>query len=207
MPFHKPTCQLVATICSVFLFAVTAYADDLPATGTNLPPKLEVTVYKAEIQRAVITVGTNQFLINIPNGLRMDPSKPDKIVLVPDDYSYFLIFRIIDPAVAGSDASKADSYRGLALSEYPGAKIVDEFSVSVAGRTGVEFILQWKPSGVSERVVRVAFAPSRAGVLQLSMVADTKNNSEAEFSFKGFLRSFRSNENGKIEIIQSPGNS
>lgn len=207
MPFHKPTCELVATICSVFLFAVTAHADGLPATETNSPPKFEVTVYKADVQRAVITVGTNQFLIVIPKGLRMDPSKPDKVVLVPDDYSYFLALRIIGSTVTDADAPKGDSYRQFLLSAYPGLNIVDESSMNVAGQYGVQFTGRWRPSGISDRFVRVAFIPSRVGVFEFSLVADPQKTSEAEFSFKGFLRSFRSNENGKIEIIQSPGNS
>ena len=85
----------------MLFIAATACAED---SSTNaVPPSIpsfQVNVYKGElvgseqIQRVMITSGPNEFLVVVPHGLRVDATKPNKILFHSADESFFLIFRI-----------------------------------------------------------------------------------------------------------------
>lgn len=198
----------ILTICGALSLTVAARADDSPTNTVASPtPTFRVTVHKGEIvgseqiQRAMITSGTNEFLLVAPDGLTMDTTRPNKILLYPSDKSFFLTFRMTGTA---ADDPGSQSCRKLLEEQYPGAQIVEEFSITAAGRSGPAFDLRWKSGRVSERFVRVAFIPSAAGLLEFSRISDAQNAGEAQRTFNGMIRAFRSNEKGKIEIKRSP---
>jgi hypothetical protein len=103
--------------------------------------------------------------------------------------------------VADTNPEKSDPCRDLLLKQYPGARNLEESPVSVAGRPGRGFEMKWNPAGTSERLVRVAFVPSAAGMIEFTLVADLGKKTEASYAYKYLLASCLSNEKGKIKIV------
>ena len=201
--------RVVTSICgALLLLNAVARADDSSDSSadadTNSPPVFKAELFKGEfvgvdqILRLMLTSGTNQFMIVVPRGLQVDQSSPGKIVILSPDHSYYLIFRMI--AAPESNPTKHDSFRGLLTHEYAGAKILEETFSQVAGHTGPSFDLFWRAYGGTEQFVRTAFIPSPAGILEFTLISNSENLRDAQLSFKGLLRGFRSNEKGKINI-------
>jgi hypothetical protein len=192
--------------CALSLVARVAQADDSASRKKTLEPRTfgaevrngEIVGWQ-QVRRVFVTCGTNEFIFVAPYGLRTD-SNPDRVTLVSSDYRYFLAFRILSTAVADSDPGNPDFHRELLLNQFPGATVIEESSKTVAGRNGPAFGLRVKIAGGVERAVCVALIPSAAGVLEFSVNADLSKSSEAMNAFNSLLRTFRSNESGKLEL-------
>lgn len=210
MSFPKPFGRIAAALCSVSLIAGGAYADDSPVERSPfLPRTFDAAVKNGEtigweqVRRVFMSCGTNEFLSAVPQGLRVEIAT-DKVTLVSTDATYFLTFRILDKAVTDPNLTRLDSYRQLALNQFPDSKVLEEFSQTAAGRRGPAFELRWTAAGASERVSRMAFIPSAAGILEFSLNADLKKSAAGQSAFTLLLRTFRSIEDGKVEIIRGP---
>jgi hypothetical protein len=204
---------LVATV----LYCVSASpenvnASDFAATNvqTNSPAPFLVSLRTSEsaggepVRSILLTAGTNQFYLCIPHGFRLDASNPQKIVLINDD-SCYLTFRIVGPMSPGTQELNPDVYRKELLQRYSGGKISSEFSRRVANHSGPVFDLQWKNSGGADQSQRITFIPSIAGVLEFSMMASSDGFSAGQYFFNSFLLGFRSNEGGPLEIVVPSG--
>jgi hypothetical protein len=180
-------------------FHAVAEEETLPL---SLPPAFGVSVYKGEIvgseqiQRVMITSGTNEFLLISPPYMNVDATKANKIAFHPTDEKFHLIVRM--------SQSSPVSYAQLIENQYPGAKILGESSEVVDGRNIPVFDVLWKISGVPERTVRVAFVSTPAGLLEFNQISETGKTAEAQEAFTGLLNGFRSNRKGKIQIVAFP---
>ena len=211
----SPKCILP---CAVFLvlagrLSTSVHAGDwstgkaeVDQQGTNQPTALVVKLKSEEmsgmrpVQRAYVDFGTNRFAFIVPPGFRMDTSNPDRVDLVNADYSCFLSFRLMGPALSDGKALSTGLCRELLLRQFPDAIIVGELSQSVANHDGPAFDFKWKnPHGVAQSS-RVAFIPSTTGTLQFSLLTPSEKFSEGLYFYNGLVLSFCSNERGKLQI-------
>lgn len=197
---------VAAVFCALSLIAKVAQAEDSPGKQEILQPRtFEAAIRNGEIigwqqvRRVFVTCGTNQFVFVAPYGLRID-ANPDRVALVSTDSTYFLAFRILSTAVADPNPGNTDFHREFLLNQFPGAKVMEEFSKTAAGRNGPACELRVKIAGGVERAVWVALIPSAAGVLEFTLNADFSKSADARNAFNSLLRTFRSNESGKLEI-------
>jgi hypothetical protein len=200
--------HLIFAFCFLLSIFCSAADDSSGKQELFLPRKFEVALKNGEtvgweqVRRVFVTSGTNEFVFVVPQGLRMD-SNPDKVTLVPTDSSYFLTFRILSAVPIGigkSNTSNPDFCRRYVLDRFPAAQILEEFSKTAASRNGPAFELRSKAEGGMERALCVALVPSEAGVLEFTLNADLSKLADAKAAFHSLLRTFRSNESGKLEI-------
>ena len=206
MSLPKHFCRSAAVLCALSLITGVIHADDSSATkNLFLPRNFEAALKNGEVvgfeqvRRVFITSGTNEFLFVVPQGLRMD-TNPDKLTLVATDSSYFLTFRVLRPAVPEANTSNLGSARRYVSDLFPQARILEEFFKTAAGRNGPAFDIRLKAAGGMERALCVVLVPSEAGVLEFTLNADLSKSAEAKAAFHSLLRTFRSNERGKLEV-------
>ena len=120
--------------------------------------------------RAIVSVGTNQFAFEVPPGYRMDASDSGRVSLVSRDYSCLISFRIAGSVAPEATALDSAPYREFLASQFPGANILEQFSMSANNRSGPAFEFEWGGAGVFQRS-RIAYIPSRGGVLEFSVSA------------------------------------
>jgi hypothetical protein len=215
MSYPDPISYPIAALCcALSLMPKPAPAADSHAKQANLQPRtFEAAIHNGEtvgwqqVRRVFVACGTNEFVFVAPYGLRMTGSA-DSVTLVSTNYTYFLEFRILATAIAQPNLGDTDCHREFLLSQFPGAKVLEAFSKTAAGRSGPAFELRVKIAGGAERAVCVAMIPCAAGVLEFSYNADLSKSSDAKAAFNSLLRTFRSNERGKNELdAQVPDNS
>jgi hypothetical protein len=206
MSARKSTCLVPVLFCCTWLLRAPANAGELPADVPTGPQKFQVSFVNQsgpaaseQSYRACVSVGTNKFSFGAPPNFRVD-AYPEKILFNSTDYSCFLTFRIMGSAQLDSEQLKTDSYRELLLSRYPGAKILSEFSISAANRSGPAFDLQWRNSGGVMQSARVAFVPNAAGVLEFTLIARADRFSEGQQSFNAMLSSFIQGDGSKSKF-------
>jgi hypothetical protein len=160
----------------------------------------EATANTPAFTRVYVSAGTNRFAFMVPTGFRLDASNPERIVLLAEDYSCFITFRIRSAMPADTQELNSEEYRGLILSEHPGAKMLDEFSRAAANHTGPAFDIQWKNNFGIEQTARLAFVPSPAGVLEFGLFSSPEKFSAGQPAFNHFLLGFYTNEGGKLNL-------
>ncbi len=161
------------------------------------------TIGLHQVQRAFLTVGTNQIAFIVPGGFRMDASDPQKILLTNPDSGCFISVRISSAAQV-EPGSEASFFRGAALNRFPGAIISQESSELVANHSGPAFNLVWVNTSGASQSARIDFIPTAAGVLEFSVLAPTANFKDAKDTFESLVGSVQNNENGKIVIVPLP---
>jgi hypothetical protein len=188
------------------LMAKTAQSGDLPAKQENFQPRtFEAAVHDGEtigwqqVRRVIVTCGTNEFGFIAPYGLRVSGSQ-DNVTLAATNYTYFLAFRILATTIVQANPGDTGGHREFLLRQFPGAKILEEYSKTAAGLNGPAFDLRVKTDAGTERAVCVAMIPCAAGVLEFSLNADLARAADAKAAFNFLLRTFRSNERGKLEF-------
>ncbi len=202
----------ILMICGLGV-AVRASAGE-PAVPDSPIEKTNKTAYNAtlrggetvgthQIQRAFLSVGTNEIAFMIPGEFRLDASNPEKIVLTDNVNGGFITVRITSrPEVeVGSEAS---FYKAQALSRFPGAKIIEESMDMVANHSGPAFNLFWLNSEGVAQSARIAFIPTAAGILELSVMAQSAHFKDARNSFEILQGSIQNNESGKLVITPLP---
>jgi hypothetical protein len=192
------------------LMVHTARADEVGiASPTNQNATLRTTIKSEEvpnstnakpIQRAYFSIGTNRFAFVIPGDFKLDASLPGKIVLISPDYTGFIAVQVISPSVNEAGGVVIESFRNLASDDFPSGNIVGEFSLRVANHSGPAFELALRNSEGAQQLARVGFVPSPVGFLKFSLLSSSEKYSENQMNFRCFLRSFQSNEGGKLEI-------
>lgn len=165
--------------------------------GTNAKP----------VQRAYLTSGTNKFAFLVPGDFRMDASLPNKVVLISPDYSCFITVRFIAAGPSDTEAIQLESSRNQALSEFPGATITSEFSITAANHSGPAYELQWKNTSGAGESACAAFIPFAAGVLEFSLLTHSDKYPDGNYFFRSLLFSLQCNESGQLEILRLSGNS
>jgi hypothetical protein len=160
-----------------------------------------------QVRRVFINCGTNQQMVLVPFGLRLDASTPGKVVLSPADLSYSLCVRLIPEAGDSTVVAKADPSTGSILSGFPGAENILESGGGCGGRSGKEFSFFWPVPKMSARRVRVCHVAVPAGWLEFSLVADPAQYETGSRELDSLMFSLRTNESGAITIVPVPPNS
>jgi hypothetical protein len=174
-------------------------------SGTNQAPGLAVTLQPGELVgheqviRQLIRSGTNEFMFVVPEGLRSQTPSEGIIVLTSKDMGYYLSIRIVGPAPAKPGLKEA--LRERIASEYPQVSSLEEFTTTVADREGPGFQLRQELPKVGGRLIRILWVPFKAGVLEFALNVDTKKASAGQAALDMILLTFRSNERGKIEVV------
>jgi hypothetical protein len=201
-----------ALALGALLFATRLPASEPPSNSTTPATNRPVfsaslrageTVGDRQIQRAFLTIGTNELAFVIPAGFRMDASNPEKIVLTDNGGTYFLTVRVSTQPYPDA-ASAPDFFKARALNRFPAAKISSESSEFAANHSGPAFNLDWlSPNGVAQSA-RIAFVFSPAGILEFSVLSRTSDFKDAQTYLSLLMVSVRSNETGKLVIIPDP---
>ncbi len=202
-----PKCLwLFAAVCgSASLFADRGHAaDSSDNTATNQSGFHAYVVSQpvpnlAPVPCGVASFGTNQYSFLVPDGFRMNGSSAEQVVLVNADFDCFITLSLASPAPSNA---KPDFCRDLLLSQYPGAKILEEFSASAGNHTGPAFNLHWTTARGVAQSGRFAFIPMAAGVLEFSVTTKSDKFPGVQSPFNLFLLTFRTNEGGKLEFVK-----
>jgi hypothetical protein len=172
-----------------------------PAYNTSLRAGETVGIH--QIQRAFLTVGTNEIAFIIPGEYRLDASNPERILLTDNVNGGFITVRI-GSRPEGETGAEAGFYKAQALSRFPGAKIIEESMDMVANHSGPAFNLFWLNSEGVAQSARIDFIPTAAGVLELSVMSQSAHFKDARNSFEILQGSIQNNESGKLVITPLP---
>ena len=175
--------------------------------ATNAPPPItvrqerEVVPGMDPIYRIYVTAGTNRFALLTPNGFRASADPQAGVVTLSHAAGGCnLRFQLGGPMPADAKELKAEMLREPLLARYPGARVLDEFTVTAAGHSGPAFDLNWPaPSGLP-LFIRAAFVPSDAGILEFTMTTSPAKARESHPVFNAFLLTFRASQGGKLEV-------
>jgi len=186
---------------------LSAAAADLEAGSAPMPPALRAEIRtdsepgSVEARRAFVTAGTNRFAFSVPEGFRLEPSAPDLVSLVSADYHSLLTFRIAAPGAPAGQEPGAALCRAAVLGQHPGAKILRQFTLTAANRTGPAVDAAWSAPGGLQRNQRVAFIPARTGTLEFRLVCTTDAFPKAQYDFNFVLLTFRAGDaQGKLDL-------
>jgi hypothetical protein len=152
-------------------------------------------------RRAFVTAGTNRFAFSVPEGFRLDSSNENLVSLISADYHSLLTFRIAAPGAPAGQEPRAAVWREALLQQHPGAKILQQFTLTAANRTGPAFDAAWSSPGGLPRTQRVAFIPALAGTLEFSLVSTTDAFQKAQYDLNFLLLTFRASDpQGKLDL-------
>lgn len=208
-------CGLLAGVCCVFcLTGYRAGADEATSAVATNQPALRTLIRSEEvldstdakpIQRAYFSSGTNRFAFAIPGDFQLDASNPAKLILTSPDYTGFIAVQLVNPTTGEAGELVMNSFRNQAQDEFPEGSITMEFDLRAAKNTGPAYELRWKNSNGAQQLAWVGFVPSVAGILKFSLISNLEKSPENQMNFRCLLRSFQSNEGGKLEILPVSG--
>ena len=215
MLFPRISSGLFSVLVSWSLLEFTTLADETsPAEPARSPATLR-TLLKSEevpdatnakpIQRAYFSAGTNRFAFVVPADFKLDASNPGKLVMTSPDYDCFISVQLVNPATHEAGALVMESFRNQALDDFPGAVITGELGLHAANQSGPAYELRCKNFNGARQLACVGFVPSGAGVLKFSLLSNAEKYPEHQTNFRCLLRSFQSNESGKLEIAPVSG--
>lgn len=155
------------------------------------------------ISRAYLTAGTNQFAFLIPRGFRLDAVAEGRITIEALDNSSFIQLRRLDAMNAAPGVKlSADRCRSLLSQAHPGARVREQFTRTVDGRSGPAFDFEWKNDGGAVQAGRAAFIPTDIGTLEFKLVSTPKQFRAATYKLNNLLLSFCSSKDGKLEVVR-----
>ena len=173
--------------------ALNATVRDGPTTGWE------------QLRCVDMKVGDRRLMLAVPPGFRAQIPSADKVVLVNDDYSCVLSFRIAAPGSAAGSSLNADLCRAWLEERLQDLSIQEEFSLNAANASGPAFDLQCKMDGVV-RTARVAFIASPFGVLEFNAMSSPAQFETAKATLRSLMRGFQiSAPNGKLSPPTPPG--
>jgi hypothetical protein len=173
---------------------------------TNPSPALKVAFEPGEffgsrqIIRERIRRGTNEFLLVVPEGMRAETRQDDSIALTSTDGTCYVTLTITSALPAETDEDQAMLEWGAG--HFPSFTNVEKFAFSVDGKPGQGIQLRYASPGGGNRLARILWVPCRAGMLEFTLDADAEKAKAAQQLFDAVLLTFRTNEQGKIEIVR-----
>lgn len=202
MSRHKLAPFLAALAFAVSPLAGKARADDTPVQPRKLAAAIRngEIIGREQVRRVFVTCETNEFLFVAPHGLRVD-ADPAMVSVVSPDATFFLTVRILGVAAPSPNAESPDFHRNLVLNRFPGAKVLEEYSKSAAGREALTFDLRVEIARQVERAVCVALVSSASGILEFTLNADPAKLEEARKAFNTVLRTFSNKADGELEMV------
>ena len=199
---------LAGLLAAALLFAAEVRSQTAGGVGasSNQPPKLVVSLYPGEfvgheqVIRQFIRCGTNEFVFVVPDGLRTQAKPDGAIVMTAGDMSYHVCIRIAAPLPAVPEIREALQDR--IAGQYVGAKSLEGFTFNVADREGTGFELRQELPELGHRLVRILWVPFKAGLMEFTLIANAKNAEAGRVALGMILLTFRSNEQGRLEIVE-----
>lgn len=196
----------VLAVTSLLPIGALAQIPDSFGLRTNPPPSLAVTFLPGEtigseqVIRALIRIGTNEFMFVMPEGMQSQTPNESTIVLTARDMNWYVSIRILGPSPA--KAGLKETLREQLAREYPQVNNPEEFTTTVADREGAGLQLRVALPEVGDRSIRTVWVPFQAGVLEFKLHAKQAVASAAQRDFDTILLTFRSNERGRIEVLE-----
>jgi hypothetical protein len=193
-------------IVPLILAVQSAGAADSESSNTNLPSlkvetRMEGGPGLTPAYRVYPTYGSNRYAFLLPGGFRMKGLGAQGLTLVAEDSSCVLTFRVAPAKTWDVPELQPDIYRQAVLSEYPGVKILDEFTLSADNRRGPAFEADWFPSSGLARRIRAVFIPSLDNVLTFSILFDPEKADAGRRALNTVLLTFRANDPaGKLPV-------
>ncbi|HXP59255.1 MAG TPA: hypothetical protein VN829_02130 [Dongiaceae bacterium] len=152
-------------------------------------------------RRVLVTAGTNRFAFSVPEGFRLVASDPDSVSLASTDYRSLLTFHIAAPGAPAGEEPPPALWREAVLQQHPGAKILQQFTLTAANRTGPAFDAAWVAPRGERRSQRVAFIPALAGTLEFNLVCTADAFEKARYDLNFLLLTFRASDaQGKLDL-------
>jgi hypothetical protein len=155
-----------------------------------------------KISAMIVSVGPNQFSFLPPPGWRVqfDPSEK-RVKLVRSENGSLIEVSFAEKKATEETTASIEALRQTLSSRYPGAKIIEEFSISALGQPGVAFELEWRSGNSLRQFIRVAFVHFPGGGLEVSLAAPSDVFRQNFHAFNQLLLSFRHAPlDGKLEI-------
>jgi len=177
--------------------------------GYTNPPPVSAQVMHEEgpgllpADRAYVNIGADKFAFVVPSGFKLEPSTGRVVTMVSADYSCQISFRLAGAVPGDESALSPESYSSKVLEDFSGAKIVRTFSAIADSRRGPAFEIQLPGPSGSSRQGRVAFIPSRAAMLEFSLVCTSEKFENACRQFSAVMLTFRASD-AKGELHISP---
>jgi len=196
----------LATVAGAQVSYVGLISTNTPPPGLKAQVKDEEMIGETPVHHAYLTYGTNQFSFILPDGYRLDCSNPNKLVVINDSYDCFMSFHVVSSLPADQLSATADFCRDLLLQRFPGAKITDQCSRTVANHAGPAFDFEVQQSGASLQSGRAIYVAAPAGILEFSLTSPADKFSSYQQFFNALLLTFRTNEGGKLQVVHYSSN-
>jgi hypothetical protein len=146
---------------------------------------------------ACVRNGASQFAFQIPPGLRLDVSAPDRVMLTSADLSRTFDFRVLDSLSGGGRVPEIGACREVLFQQHAQAKIIEEFSLPALGGICPAIDFQWTgPGGVARRG-RAVFIPVESGVLEFSLESNPAAFPAARQDLNSLLTSLQTGDGSR----------
>lgn len=185
--------------------SLAVLASNAPATEATTTNTFELTTGRERLlgrepfTRAYLTCGNKKFTFVVPDGYRLDATKPDELVLISQDFASFITLRVAD--FIKPKALSAESCREAVLARYADGRIAQEFSQAAGGDSGPTFDVQGKTLAGLRRDSRVAFIPNGEQVLEFSLVASPEKFGSSAVDLQTLMLTFRTSDtHGKTNV-------
>jgi hypothetical protein len=203
-----PYPRLAASLCAMIAIhglacsaaEIASYESAGPMSSLELALQPGEVIGSRQIVRELIRSGTNEFLFVVPQGVLPQPSSEGAILLSDREMRFFITIRMLGRMAEGTQMREEMSNR--IASVYPGSGGLEEFSTAVASHEALGMQFCQKLPGAGERMVRLLWVPSNAGVLEFVLNSGEVGFPSGKVAFEGILLTFRSNEHGRIEVVR-----
>jgi hypothetical protein len=210
MSLRKPFARdaLFGALAMLLLAAAPARADFLTPAPAN-PGQAVALTYELEpgerlgreqVIRGRIKCGTNEYLFVLPEGLRADAKPDGALVLSRWDAHYFVRIGVVSLTPGGPGFSEALAQQ--LTNRHTAARELSAITATVAGHAGCGYQFLERLPGMEDRLERTLWVPFNAGMLEFKLSTSSSQSAEAQAAFDLVLVSFRSNEQGKIQIVR-----
>lgn len=150
--------------------------------------------------RAYLRAGTNQFSFLIPAGWKLETWTDGRAAVVTRDYGCRIVFCLARPPLPEGQQLDPDSCAQWILAEYPQARIQAQFPAIADSRSGPAYEIQLSGAGTTSRG-EIAFIPSRAAVLEFTLICSPERFEVARRCFHTLMLTFRASDaRGQLHI-------
>ncbi|MGH7969335.1 MAG: hypothetical protein ACREIC_11470, partial [Limisphaerales bacterium] len=151
--------------------------------------------------RIFVSLGTNLWAFVLPAGMHLVVPVQREVALLDSPHNEIVRFRLIPYSVASGAELSAEQAKKLLLQAYPGAVILDTFSMAANGHRGPAFDAEWEGLGGQTRRARVAFIPSQGGILEFSASGDCRDFGSCQRHLATVMLTFRAADaQGKLSL-------
>lgn len=211
LPALRRTVRHILILLLAQALGFSAAAQLAEASGLTAPSPDGHLSLKAEVrtdqepgalpaQRVFVTAGTNRFAFSLPAESHLESGRGDLVSVARDDFHSLVTLRLA-PWDLGTKESRAAYWRERLLAQHPGARILDEFSLSAAARGGPAFDASWNAPGGLQRMERVAFIPLADATLEVSLVSTPEAFARGRNDLNLLLLTFRASDaKGKLDL-------